>query len=171
MNSDELQRISEIDRSEHITRAYEVSDGGLIQIEVDWQVSGWIVDGDGDHSLEEQVKFCRSHLDRGGQLLGAFGGGVLAGVALVQPRLRDQLAQLASLYVSRAVRRRGIACRLFKNSCDIAREAGATRMYVSFTPSSFAVGFYITQGCAFAEEVEPDLYALEPEDIHLILDL
>jgi hypothetical protein len=44
-------------------------------------------------------------------------------------------------------------------------------MYVSSTPSSSAVGFYIAQGCKLVEEVDPELYALEPDDIHLILDL
>jgi hypothetical protein len=55
--------------------------------------------------------------------------------------------------------------------CEIAREAGSQRMYISSTPSSSAVGFYIAQGCKLAEEVDPELYALEPDDIHLILDL
>jgi hypothetical protein len=58
-----------------------------------------------------------------------------------------------------------------ENACDIAREAGAVRMYISSIPSSSAVGFYLAQGCKLAEEVDPELYALEPEDIHLILDL
>lgn len=58
-----------------------------------------------------------------------------------------------------------------RKACEIAREAGSRRMYVSSTPSSSAVGFYIAQGCKLAEEVDPELYALEPDDIHLILDL
>jgi hypothetical protein len=44
-------------------------------------------------------------------------------------------------------------------------------MYISSIPSSSAVGFYLAQGCKLAEEVDAELYALEPEDIHLILNL
>jgi len=58
-----------------------------------------------------------------------------------------------------------------RKACEIAREAGSRRMYVSSTPSSSAVGFYIAQGFKLAEEVDAELYALEPEDIHLILEL
>ncbi len=56
-------------------------------------------------------------------------------------------------------------------ACEIARETGASQLYVSSTPSSSAVGFYLSQGCRLVEEVDPELSALEPEDIHLILDL
>ncbi len=58
-----------------------------------------------------------------------------------------------------------------REACDIARQAGSSQMYISSTPSASAVGFYLSQGCRLAEEVDPELYALEPEDIHLILDL
>ena len=44
-------------------------------------------------------------------------------------------------------------------------------MYVSSTPSLPAVGFYVAQGCKLAEEVDPELFALEPDDIDLTLDL
>jgi GNAT superfamily N-acetyltransferase len=171
MTTDELHRISELDRSEHVTLAYEIEDGTLARVEVDWHVPAWFVDGDGDHSLSEQVAFCRSHLDQGGVMLGAFKDDLLVGVAVLRPRFRENMAQLAFLHVSRGFRRQGIAKRLMKEACKIAREVGARRMYVSSTPSSSAVGFYLAQGCKLAIEADPELYALEPEDIHLILDL
>ena len=171
MTSDELHRISELDRSEHVTLAYEIKDGTLAQVEVDWHVPTWFVDSDGEHSLSEQIAFCRSHLDQGGVMLGAFRDDLLVGTAVLQPRLREDMAQLAFLHVSQGFRRQGIAKRLMREACTIARDAGARRMYVSSIPSSSAVGFYLAQGCKLAIEVDPELYALEPEGIHLILDL
>jgi GNAT superfamily N-acetyltransferase len=171
MKPGQVERISELDRSEHVTRAYEIESGVLTQVEVDWQVPGWFLDGDGDHSLAEQLAFCRSHLDQGGVMLGAFKDDLLVGVAVVQPRLREDMAQLAFLHVSYKFRRRGIAKRLMDEARAIARSAGALRMYVSAVPSESAVGFYLSQGCNLADKVDPELYALEPEDIHLILDL
>jgi len=154
-----------------VTLAYEVMDGELTQVQVDWDIPGWFADCDGDHSLSEQVAFCRSHLEKGGVLLGAQQNDLLVGVAFIRPRLREGLAQLAFLHISQGFRRRGIARMLMEEACDIARKAGSRQMYVSSTPSAPAVEFYIAQGCRLAEAVEPELYALEPEDIHLILDL
>jgi ribosomal protein S18 acetylase RimI-like enzyme len=171
MKAADLNRISGLDRSEHVTLAYEVSDGKLTQLEVDWDVPAWFVDGDGDHSLSDQIAFWRSHLDQGGVMLGAFKDDLIVGAAIVRPVLRDDLAQLAFLHVSRRFRRQGIARRLMRKACEIAHEAGSRRMYASSIPSSSAVSFYIDQGYKLSEEVDPELYALEPEDIHLILDL
>ena len=38
MKAADLYRISELDRSEHVRLAYEVSDGKLTQPKVDWDV-------------------------------------------------------------------------------------------------------------------------------------
>ncbi len=104
-------------------------------------------------------------------MLGAFRSEQLVGVVLVRPELREGLAQLAFLHVSRALRRLGIARRLMEQACAVAREAGARRMYVSATPSLSTVDFYLAHGCRLAEKVDPELFALEPEDVHLIMDL
>lgn len=69
MKTADLNRISELDRSEHVRLAHEVSDGKLTRLEVDWDIPTWLVDGDGDHSLTEQIAFCRAHLDQGGVML------------------------------------------------------------------------------------------------------
>ena len=171
MDLGDLDRLTEVERSEHITLAYELEDGELKQVEVDWQVPNWFTERDGDHSLAEKLAFCRSHLEQGGVMLGAFSGDLLVGVAIVRPLLREGMAQMAFLHVSREYRRSGIAAQLMGEACDISRSAGARQMYVSATPSSSAVDFYLAQGCRLAEEVDPELYALEPDDIHLILEL
>ena len=41
-------------------------------------------------------------------------------------------------------------------------------MYISATPSEHTINFYLRQGCVVASEVDPELFALEPEDIHLV---
>jgi ribosomal protein S18 acetylase RimI-like enzyme len=167
----DIELLAEIDRSEHISRAYEFNDGQLTLVEVDWQVPNWFTEGAGDHGLTEQIAFCRSHLDQGGVLLGALHENLLVGIAVVRPELHGEMAQLAFLHVSREFRRQGIAQKLMGEACQIARSAGARRMYISAVPSDSAVDFYLFQGCELADPVDPELYALEPEDIHIILDL
>ena len=53
----------------------------------------------------------------------------------------------------------------------MAKACDAKRLYVSAVPSESAVGFYLKQGFEPTEDVHPDLYELEPEDIHMILNL
>ena len=171
MESGDLHLISQIDRSEHITIAYEIRNGALAEIEVDWDIPTWFVNTEGDHGLSEVLKFCQSHLDHGGVVLGAFKDDRLVGVALVRTKLREHMAQLAFLHVSNGYRKLGIATKLMENAREIARDVGAVQMYISSIPSSSAVGFYLAQGSRLVEEPDPELYALEPEDIHLVLDL
>ena len=79
----------------------------------------------------------------------------------------DQI-QLVLLHVSRAYRRQGIAARLMDEVVTLARERGAAYLYISATESRSAVGFYLSQGCELAQDVDPELYALEPNDIHFV---
>jgi predicted N-acetyltransferase YhbS len=70
-----------------------------------------------------------------------------------------------------AHRRLGAASSLWDAGVDLARGAGATSLYVSATPTGSAVGFYLSRGCQLADPVHPDLFAHEPDDIHLTYDL
>ena len=48
-----------------------------------------------------------------------------------------------------------------------AKELGAKKLYISATPSENTVNYYSRLGCALATEIDSELFALEPEDIHL----
>lgn len=99
---------------------------------------------------------------------GAFAGDRLVGLIIYRPRLTERIAQLAALFVSTDCRRQGIAARLTSDACRQAKADGHAWMYVSSTPSESAVGFYRSQGFTPTLDVHPDLYELEPEDIHMI---
>ena len=168
MAAAEIGRLGEIDRSEQVRVGYTYRDGKLQAEAVDWQVPPWSTEGEGSHSVQAMIRFCARHLEEGGVLLGALDGERLAGVAIVRCRLRDGLAQLAFLHVSRPYRRQGIAARLTEEAMQLAREDGARTLYVSATPSESAVGFYLSEGFRPAQAPDPELLALEPEDIHMI---
>jgi hypothetical protein len=53
----------------------------------------------------------------------------------------------------------------------LARAAGATAFYVSACPTESAVGFYTSRGFRPTDRPNPELLALEPEDIHTTKDL
>jgi ribosomal protein S18 acetylase RimI-like enzyme len=95
----------------------------------------------------------------------------MVGIAVLRPGLSEGTAQLAGLFVSADYRRMGVAKRLTDEIVRLARESGARWLYVSATPSESAVGFYTSQGFRPTEHPNSELFALEPEDIHMIKQL
>jgi len=171
MEERELPRLAEIDRAEKVYTGYEVHDGKLQARVVDWDVPGFLREGNGENSLAHQIEFCQRHLLAGGRMIGAFVGDKLAGIGILTPEVRPKMAQLAYLHVSQAYRRMGIARHLTQEMIAYARQDGADRVYVSATPSGSAVGFYRSQGFRLCPDPLPELFKLEPEDIHMVLEL
>jgi len=165
----EVDRVAAIDRSEHVDLQYRVVDGALQQVPPTiTEVPAWDPAGSGPHSVASEIAFCTSALESGGVLLGALDAERTAGLAIINPRFEPPMAWLAFLHVSRPYRRQGAAQALWSAAVEIALDAGADSIYVSATPTESAIGFYLRQGCRLAAPVHPDLFALEPEDIHLI---
>jgi ribosomal protein S18 acetylase RimI-like enzyme len=165
---DQLDRIAEIDRSETATALYRVVDGGLVREEVHIEVPTW------GEELERAKELLRWKLAGGGALLGIEDEGRLVAVAALGGRFlgeRGHQLELAFLYVSNGYRRRGLARSLMDECARRARERGAEQLYVSASDMDSAIGFYLAYGCRLADRVDPGLYALEPDDIHLVLDL
>jgi ribosomal protein S18 acetylase RimI-like enzyme len=165
-----IGRIAEIDRSEQVTRGYCYRNGKLEAGAVDWQVPRWFANGP-EHSVQGNVDFLTPILKQGGTLFGASDGDSLVGVMVYRPHLTQDMAQLVFLHVSNGYRRQGIATRLTAECVRRAKADGAKRLYVSATPSESAVGFYQSQGFELVDKPHPELYALEPEDIHMFMKL
>ena len=107
--------------------------------------------------------------DRGGAFFAAFEDDQLVGVAVLDTvwrTARGDLLQLEFLHVSRDYRGRGLGGRLFSNSIA-ARERGARGLYISATPSENTIRFYQRRGSVVMALPDAQLFALEPEDIHL----
>jgi GNAT superfamily N-acetyltransferase len=168
---DEASKIAEIDRSERVTLGYVVRDGRLVSEPVDWNIPRWTVDGHRDFNLETRIARLRERIESGDVAMGAFDDGLLVAYAVLHPGLTQGMAQLAELFVSRVHRKLGIARRLVERLIERARMEGATRLYVSSAPSESAVGFYLSQGFRLTPEPDPDLYRLEPDDIHMVRNL
>jgi N-acetylglutamate synthase-like GNAT family acetyltransferase len=167
--------VASIDRSEHVEVQYRVEDGRLVEAPVPASMADippWDPDGSGENSVASHTAFSASVIARGATLFGAFDDdGELMGLASVHPTFGPGLAWLATLHVSRAHRRRGAASALWDACVALACAAGARSLYVSATPTGSAVGFYLGRGCQLADPVHPELFADEPEDIHLVCPL
>lgn len=169
LDPSDVTLVASIDRSEHVEAQYRVEDGRLVDVPVVVaDIPPWDPDGSGDHSVASHIAFCASVLADGAVLFGAFDdGGEVMGLATVHPMLEPGMAWLATLHVSRPHRRRGAASALWDAGVALARETAARSLYVSATPTGSAIGFYLSRGCQLADPVHPDLFAREPEDIHL----
>jgi GNAT superfamily N-acetyltransferase len=163
----DLARLGEIDRTERIETVY-VQHGSKLEERVgDWSAPAWFSEGEGEHSVAHQRADCERHLAAGAIALGAFAEGRLVGIGLVTPHIRPGIAQLAFLYVSNEYRACGVGGHLCEELERMAREQGDTTMVVSATPSLKTVRFYLGRGFEPMSEPLPELYELEPEDVHM----
>ncbi len=113
----------------------------------------------------------RAFVPSSGCAIGAFDGARLVGIATLRRGVRPGVDQLEALFVDRAHRRHGIAAALVARIEVEARAGGARRLYVSATPSESAVGLYSSRGFGPTADPIPELLALEPEDVHMTLEL
>ncbi len=162
---EEIEQIWTIDRSEVIDNVYYYEDGELVLKPEHYDMHSW-PSGEAEH----YTPILLDCYDRGGWFYGLFDDEQLIGVAILESKFigakKDQL-QLKFLHVSNGYRGQGWGKKLFELSRDRAREKGAKRLYISATPSEHTIHFYRSLGCVVTDELDSDLFKLEPEDIHL----
>ena len=163
----ELSGVAEIDRTERIDLIFVQRGTELEERRGNWSSPAWDPHGYGEQSVEAKRHALEHYVDAGGVALGAFSKGRLVGIGVVVPHLRPEIAQLAFLHVSAAFRATGIGRRLSDELDLIARDAGDTEIVVSATPSENTVRFYLSRGYELMAQALPELYELEPEDVHM----
>ncbi len=159
----ELDHVHEIDVSETGTVIYRSVDGALQTVPEQWARPQWTAEGWQAH-LQHWMTDLHPDL-----FLGAFDGEQLVGLASLRYRLTSTMAQLTTLHVSRTHRRRGVATALVQEVIQLVKEPGAQALYVSAVESTSAVNFYMSQGFRPTDEPDPVLFALEPNDIHMVM--
>ena len=66
LGRDELGRVEEIDRAEHIDVLYLQDGERLVERPGSWDSSAWERDGRGQHSVEARVRELHRYVDHGG---------------------------------------------------------------------------------------------------------
>jgi predicted N-acetyltransferase YhbS len=165
----EIPYIWQIDRSEVIDNNYYLSDGKLVLESEHYDMHGWPAG-----EPENYTPILLNCFGRGGIFLGAFSGELLIGAVVLDNRYigseKDTL-QMKFLHVSNNFRKQGLGKKLFFLAAEKAVELGGKKLYISATPSENTVNFYLRIGCVLATEIDEELFALEPEDIHLEFNL
>lgn len=167
LDVDELALVGEIDRTESIDTLYVQEGASLREVRGEFSAPPWDPVGTGEHSVAAQRAELARYVEKGAVCIGAFDGDTLVGIGVVRFRVRVGVAQLAYLHVSHGARGRGVGVALTAELERLAREAGDTAMVVSATPSENTVRFYLNRGFAPMVDPLPELYELEPEDVHL----
>jgi predicted N-acetyltransferase YhbS len=165
LHHDEIPLIWQIDRREVIENIYYLRDGKLVLEPEHYDMQGW-PPGEAEH----YTPILMDCYERGGMFWGVFEGERLIGVAILESKFigsQQDTFQLKFLHVSQGFRKQGIAATLFRLAVEKARALGAKKLYISATPSEHTVNYYLRLGSVLATEIDPDLFALEPEDIHL----
>lgn len=165
----EVPYIWQINRREVIENFYYLKDGKLVLKPEHYAMRGWPT---GEPELYTPILM--DCFDRGGHFWGAFSGELLVGVVVLENRFigsaKDTL-QMKFLHVGNNYRKQGLGKKLFFLAVEKALELEAKKLYISATPSENTIDFYLNLGCVLATEIDEELYALEPEDIHLEFDL
>lgn len=169
LSRDGLLRFREIDRSEEIVTHYRQVGRQLVSKPVKDSVPNFFAEGD-HHSISEIVETWQPVVEAGGVLLGAFDDGSLTGIALLGGEVAAGVRQVALLFVSRPHRARGVGSALMDELERLAKDQQASALYVSSVPSDSAVGFYLSRGFRPTDPL-PELFAKEPDDIHMLLPL
>lgn len=165
LERDEIPLVWQIDRSEIIHNIYYLRDGELVLVPEYFDAQGW-PPGEAKH----YTPILLDCFDRSGTFWGAFEDNNIIGTAVLESKFigsQHDTLQLKFLHVSHGQRKQGLGKKLFHIAVEKASSLGAKRMYISATPSENTVNFYMRLGCVLATEIDPELFALEPEDIHL----
>ncbi len=166
ISAEVLGRIPEIDVSEDVVAIY-VQRGTVLERIEERHSRPWYTASE----WSDEVGLWQGYIRSGGAAFGAFDGERLVGFSVVRIGLDEETAQLAGLYVDRALRRHGLGRALVSSAVESARSSGATRRYASSSRYEAAVGFYLSFGFRPLEKPDPQLFQLEPYDIHMRLSI
>jgi len=165
LQREEIPLVWQIDRREIIHNIYNLRDGELILVPDYFDVQGWP-----PNEAEHYTPILTDCFDRGGTFWGAFEDGEIIGTAILESKFigtKHDTLQLKFLHVSHKHRKQGLGKKLFQLTAEKAESLGAKKMYISATPSENTIDFYLRLCCTLATAIDPELFALEPEDIHL----
>jgi len=166
---EDIEKLRELDRSEIVEQGYYYKKGNLIIKNEFYDVPAWI-----PSDIESHIKDLNAEYDHGDYLFGAFDGEKLTGIAVLGFKFisssKDQLVVIF-LHVDAKYRKQGIGTNLINKLVYQARALGAKKLYISATPSKNTIDFYLHRGAYLTNELNSELFGLEPGDIHLDLDV
>jgi len=157
--------LSSFVRRQEITQCLRKTGDGLVLVD-----NPHVIDWDANYKQEIINDEFPLMLTSGGALIGAYADGNLVGFAGIDGNLRGSQGQyvwLVKIHVSSDLRGHGIGSELLTRIADKARRLGGKFLYISSLSAKETQAFYRAMGCREADELDQELFAAEPYDIHL----
>lgn len=169
LEKSELKLLGEIDRKEIVNEVYYFRNNKLEIVNEFYNIEGWNLE-----ELNDYINRLYDIYERNGTIYGAFNNNQIVGLGALESKFigrnNDQL-KLDMLYISSNYRKKGIGKSLVNLLSKKAEELGAKSLYISATPFKNTVEFYFAVGAKLTDEINEELYKLEPYDIHMVLEL
>lgn len=161
----ECDRLSEINPSQFIGKAWREIDGSRQLIAIDYQESSW------PNGFENHLFGLKKTILDGGFAVGAFDSNdKLIGFATLNREFFGETFNhvlLDQLFISLEHRNKGIGWTLFLSCSNMAKEWGADKIYICAGSAEETIAFYRAIGCSEAREVNRTLYEKDTRDIQL----
>lgn len=164
MSMEECDRISEIDPSQYIGKAWREVEGERLLVEINY------LDNDWPNGYDYHYSRFKETLLGSGAVWGAFSGNRLIGFATLNRAVFGTIYQyvlLDQLFISRTYRNKGIGKSLFLLCAETARQWRAEKIYLCAGSAEETIAFYYAIGCKEAMEINEVLYADDPRDLQL----
>ena len=161
---DQTNKISDIDASQFIKRAWRMINQKLELIDLNYQSDGF---PEGYQKHHEALKDTINHH---GYAIGAFDDEQLVGFASLNKKMfgeKYNYVLLDQIFISLPYRQQGIGKNLFSYCAKKAKSWKADKLYICAGSAEDTIAFYNSLGCERAMEVNLELYESDPRDVQL----
>jgi len=162
---EDCKRISDIDASQYIGKAWREVEGHLKLVEIDYYDLSW------PNGYETHLKHLVETVVGDGLAVGAFDHRQkMIGFVSVRRDFFGETAPyvlLDQLFITREARGNGLGRRLFEAAAEGARQWGAEKLYICAGSAEETIAFYWALGCKTAVEVNRALFDADPRDLQL----
>lgn len=168
-NVEEFSLLKEIDRSEIVKEKYILKNNSLVLVDDYYNITSWIED-----EVNEYINRMNNIYNSKGIIIGAFDNDKVVGIGALDKVLcgknKDKY-KLDLLYINHDYRGQGIGKNIVNLFKEEAKKDNIKSIYISATPFKNTMDFYLGLGATLTNEIDEELFKLEPEDIHLELDV
>ena len=169
MTLDQCDKITEMDASQYIGRAWREVDGERRLIDIDYQDPTW------PNGYDFHYKNLKETIATDGEAVGAFDeNGKLIGFVTVNRMnfgINTTYALLDQLFVSLESRGQGIGKKLFQAAIEIAKRLGVDHLFICAGSAEETIAFYRSVGCVDAKERHDTFYESDPRDLQMMYTL
>lgn len=168
-NLEEFSLLKEIDRSEIVKEKYILKNNSLVLVDDYYNITSWIED-----EVNEYINRMNNIYNSKGIIIGAFDNDKVVGIGALDKVLYGKTKdkyKLDLLYINHDYRGQGIGKHIVNLFKEEAKKDNIKSIYISATPFKNTMDFYLGLGATLTNEIDEELFKLEPEDIHLELDV